>query len=105
MIKLDKRKPFGTVWGDHPASFHQDGHHFDAQGNCLDCGEVTDEESMEDTPLVPAPPAPVESDLPAPAPVESELNDLHWTEIKRRVEAAGGEWVNVKAGIAYLENI
>lgn len=30
MSKLDRSKPFGEVWGDHPARFEQDGKFFNA---------------------------------------------------------------------------
>lgn len=30
MSKLDRSKPFGEVWGDHPARFEQDGKLFNA---------------------------------------------------------------------------
>lgn len=33
---------------------------------------------------------------------DTPLEDRHWTEIKKLVEAAGGEWVNKHDGIAFL---
>lgn len=34
----------------------------------------------------------------------SQYTEMHWTAVKRLVEANGGEWSNVKAGIEFLED-
>jgi hypothetical protein len=35
-------------------------------------------------------------------PVPEDLSKLNWHEVKRRVEAKGGTWVNKKEGISFL---
>lgn len=35
METLDKSKPYGTITGDHPACFTQDGKEFNAKGDLI----------------------------------------------------------------------
>lgn len=44
MSKLDRSKPFGEVWGDHPARFEQDGKFFNASEDEIEVEPVTVED-------------------------------------------------------------
>jgi hypothetical protein len=51
MSKLDRSKPFGEVFGGHPARFEQDGKFFNSAGDEIEI--VIVEEKGEDGKLVP----------------------------------------------------
>ena len=44
MSKLDRSKPFGEVWGDHPARFEQDGKFFNASEDEIEIESVVVED-------------------------------------------------------------
>ena len=98
MQKLDKRKPYGTIFGEYHACYTQDGKNFDGQGNEVnDKGEVVKDkkETAPDDNL----------ELVLEPEEESTEEEEDWRILKKKVIAAGGVWSNSKKAIAYLESI
>lgn len=65
MSKLDRSKPFGEVWGDHPARFEQDGKFFNASEDEIEVETVTVEDEDGKKTRVLRAKAVVSSDAPA----------------------------------------
>lgn len=102
-MKLDEKKPYSRIFGMGGYSgYVQDGKRFNNRK------ELIGEEApapvapvAEPTPAEPAPADPTGQVADQEAPAE-DLASLHWQELKRRVEAAGGEWIDKAAAIAFL---
>lgn len=86
-MKLDKSRPYGTVFGHADHRYVQDGKKFDSRG----------EEILPEVPFSP--------DEPVILPDDEDLSRLHWRLLKSRVEAAGGTWTNKADAVAFLENL
>jgi hypothetical protein len=48
-------------------------------------------------------PLPGEKGSGAQPPKEPPLEEMHWTNLKKQVEAAGGEWTNKEDALAFLQ--
>jgi hypothetical protein len=83
-VAIDKSKPYGIVCGMPGVRYWQDGNYYGPQGNLVTPGLDTPE---------PAEPLP---------PEEVDLDSLHWTQLKKLVEAAGGEYTSKPEAIAFL---
>ena len=108
---LNLSKNYGAVRGHEFVKYYQDGKHFNVAQEEVDpdTGKV-----LKKTPVEPK-----TEELVAPGfdkilasvgedqdEVESDdLETLSWHKIKKRVEAAGGIWVDKATGIRYLRGL
>jgi hypothetical protein len=86
-MKLDRNRDFGHVRGLPGVRYEQDGNFFDVKGNRI------------------GGPEPVRTSEPVvepPEAAEDELEEMHWTQLRKRVEEAGGEYQNKSQAIAFL---
>jgi hypothetical protein len=83
MKQLDKTRDFGIVSaiGGDGSRYLQDGYYFRTDGSLVDAG--------------PAQPVIEPSG-------EEDLESLHWTQLRARVQAAGGTYTNKPEAIAFL---
>jgi len=86
-MKLDRNRDFGHVRGLPGVRYEQDGVHFDIKGNRVGGSE------------------PVRTSEPVAEvskAVEDELEEMHWTQLRKRVEEAGGAYQSKSQAIAFL---
>ena len=91
---IDFSKPYGTITGDFPARYLQDGKYFDVHGKEIDSEpteeNVQDSESSEiDT----------SESVARPGNLGQAKNDV----LKALISQAGQEWTDRKSAIAWLK--
>lgn len=86
-MKLDRNRDFGHVRGMPGVRYEQDGAYFDVKGNRIGGPEPV------------RVPEPV---VEPPETAEEDLEELHWTQLRKKVEKAGGEYQNKSQAIAFL---
>ena len=84
MKELDRKRPFGIIYGNYHASYTQDGCEFDVHGK-----------------LIGAPP---EEEKPKPK-AKPSLGNLPIDELKKRVADAGGTYKNRIDAITFLNDL
>jgi len=81
---IDFSKPYGTITGDFPARYLQDGKYFDVHGK-----EIDSEPSEIDT----------SESVARPGNLGQAKNDV----LKALISQAGQEWTDRKSAIAWLK--
>lgn len=115
-MELDLNKPHATVFGmGGIQGYEQDGISYDANKKPIPMAvvEVAAPESTEDV-VVGLGGDPAAAEEPAADTAESadpaalvgdslaELNDMHWSHLKKMVEDRGGVWIDKHAAIEFL---
>lgn len=88
-MKLDRNRDFGHVRGMPGVRYEQDGAYFNVKGNRIGGPE----------------PEPVRTSEPVVEPLEAaeeDLEELHWTQLRKKVEEAGGAYQSKSQAIAFL---
>lgn len=95
MSKFDESKPYSMEFGAGGArGYFQNGQKFDTQKRLIVEAEKPAEPEAQAAELA----AEVSSDAPAEA-----IADMHWRELKKMVEAKGGEWIDKAAALEFLK--
>ena len=88
MKMLDRKRPYGEVFGEHPYRFTQDGAHFDSKGRLIGGRKEPEKTKPEQK-----------------EPEEVPLDKLPIQELKDRVAAAGGTYTNRLDAEAFLRDL
>lgn len=96
--KLDKSRPYGVIRGQHPATYIQGGKYFLGNGT-----EYVSGKKPETKPVEPAKEPEPTAQAAAPAEDGEDLESLHWSQLRKMVEDAGGTWSNKTDAIAFLK--
>lgn len=105
--QLDRSKTHAEIFGATDpvgARYEQDGHYFDQNGDLIGNEAQPIQEVatvVADEPLV----EPEHAPSPRGADDAKDLHRLHWRNIKKMVEAAGGTWTDKDAGIEFLMSL
>lgn len=101
-MMLDETRSFSTLSGlTGGAVYKQDGKYFNIKKMLVEnfAPDGTPAPAVAPAVDAAADAAPVEVVAPVAA---EDLDALHWKVLKQRVEAAGGEWIDKAAAIAFL---
>lgn len=102
MSKLDESKPYATELGlGGPRCYLQDGKRFNTQKRLIVEAEKPAEAEAPAAEPTDAPAEPA-AEAASDEPVEA-LADMHWRELKKMVEAKGGEWIDKAAALEFLK--
>lgn len=107
-MKLDKSRPYGTVIGLNDGTrYVQDGFNFNVHGELMP-GQVIKPKKEEKPAFLPVEEDVIDGaggEVEVSEPEEEDYETMPASEIKKRVLAAGGDYINRGEGIKFLTEL
>lgn len=103
--QLDRSRPYAEIFGvTDPvgARYEQGNRYYDQQGDLIGNDDPPIQETATAVAPTDEPHEPEHAPSPRGADDANDLHRLHWRNVKKMVEAAGGTWTDKDAGIEFL---